>query len=631
MAVPSNQRQYLRLRHAAAVLSCACIASVSAPLFADPAIPYPGHYHDERDAHAGDAATKHLYVFGDPTPFQGPLLWRYNDSGRPASLTLDQAISGIKGATQKWMDVCKVAITRGADTSALPQSMGGDNTSPGQNVLGWGNLALGANGSSAVAGVTWTYSSSSGDLVEMDMTYSSANVTSTSALARVAVHEWGHALGLGHSNVASAVMSGPVGSYNAGVPDTTYTGLADLADDDKHGCLCLYGPSDAMAGQGYLCGLPPVVAMGTVALGADSAARAVSLRNASTSASLTIASVQFTSAEMRNTGGCPGGTVLGPGQACTLGLVFHSQGSLGARATSFVRVATSNGVGTYAFPVTAVVSAAPVIPASQLVPSTLAFGNVAVGVGVPAHTATFSNVGATSLVVAGLIEGGADAGDFIASGGSCASGVTLAPRASCTLRYAFKPTDTGARFAYVDITSNATTLRLVLYGTGSGGNVSTSPVVEFYNAALDHYFITAVTQEIAVLDTGAIPGWSRTGQTFNTYLTATAGTSPVCRYYIPPAQGNSHFFSVFASECDIIPQRFPTFVFEGANVMYMFMPDATSGTCPVGSVAVYRVWNQRVDSNHRYMVSLALRDQMVARGYVAEGYGPQGVAQCAPQ
>ena len=59
--------------------------------------------------------------------------------------------------------------------------------------------------------------------------------------------------------------------------------------------------------------------------------------------------------------------------------------------------------------------------------------------------------------------------------------------------------------------------------------------VEFYNATLDHYFITADTKEISDLDTGVHVGWTRTGYKFavikggSTY----AGTSPVCRFYSP--------------------------------------------------------------------------------------------------
>jgi len=48
-------------------------------------------------------------------------------------------------------------------------------------------------------------------------------------------------------------------------------------------------------------------------------------------------------------------------------------------------------------------------------------------------------------------------------------------------------------------------------------------------------------------------------------------------------------------------------------------------------VPVYRVWNARTDSNHRYTTSIATRDQMVARGYIAEGYGPDNVTLCGLQ
>ena len=39
----------------------------------------------------------------------------------------------------------------------------------------------------------------------------------------------------------------------------------------------------------------------------------------------------------------------------------------------------------------------------------------------------------------------------------------------------------------------------------------TAELVEFYNASLDHYFITITPKEISDLDTGVHPGWTRTG------------------------------------------------------------------------------------------------------------------------
>ncbi len=56
-------------------------------------------------------------------------------------------------------------------------------------------------------------------------------------------------------------------------------------------------------------------------------------------------------------------------------------------------------------------------------------------------------------------------------------------------------------------------------------------VVEFYNASLDHYFITWVPAEIAILDAGTvIKGWTRTGLSFK-HLYLRAGRNVAC---VPP-------------------------------------------------------------------------------------------------
>jgi hypothetical protein len=127
-----------------------------------------------------------------------------------------------------------------------------------------------------------------------------------------------------------------------------------------------------------------------------------------------------------------------------------------------------------------------------------------------------------------------------------------------------------------------------------------------------------------------LKGWARTGQKFNAYAAARTGTSPVCRFYLPPAVGDSHFFSASAAECADVRAKFPAYTLESAAAMHVFLPDPVTGACPAGAVPVYRLWNGRVDSNHRYVTLPSLRDAMLARGYVAEGYGPGGVAMCAP-
>jgi len=158
---------------------------------------------------------------------------------------------------------------------------------------------------------------------------------------------------------------------------------------------------------------------------------------------------------------------------------------------------------------------------------------------------------------------------------------------------------------------------------------ATLDVVEFYNAVLDHYFITYIPAEIANLDAGNTPTkWNRTGYGFKAGSLAQAGTSPVCRFYIPPAKGDSHFFGRGTAECDATAAKNPTFVLEDPAFMQMTLPAA--GTCPAGTTPIYRVFSNRADANHRYMTDRAVRDQMVAKGWIAEGDGPDLVVMCAP-
>jgi hypothetical protein len=154
--------------------------------------------------------------------------------------------------------------------------------------------------------------------------------------------------------------------------------------------------------------------------------------------------------------------------------------------------------------------------------------------------------------------------------------------------------------------------------------------VEYYNAALDHYFVTWLPTEIAALDAGTVlRGWTRTGLTVRTYATPASGTSPVCRYYIPPAQGDSHFYGRGLAECEATGRDLPALVLEDARFMHFVLP--TAGTCPADTVAVYRVFSNRADANHRYTTDRAERDRMVARGWLAEGDGPDLVVMCAPR
>jgi hypothetical protein len=173
-----------------------------------------------------------------------------------------------------------------------------------------------------------------------------------------------------------------------------------------------------------------------------------------------------------------------------------------------------------------------------------------------------------------------------------------------------------------------------LLTAGLNASSHAQTVVEYYNASLDHYFITPLATEIGALDAGVIAGWTRTGFAFGAAGAPAAGLNPVCRFYIPPAHGDSHFLSASPDECAAVRAKigvdpnFSGYVEETPDEFYIALPDALGG-CPAGTTNVYRLWNGRADSNHRYTADFATRATMVAQGYVSEGYGPQGPAMCA--
>ena len=161
------------------------------------------------------------------------------------------------------------------------------------------------------------------------------------------------------------------------------------------------------------------------------------------------------------------------------------------------------------------------------------------------------------------------------------------------------------------------------------------PVVEFYSAALDHYFISSNPAEINDLDTGVHPGWVRTGLRFLAYgdpAQAPLTVSPVCRFYLNPALGDSHFYSGDPAECAATLARFGNaWTYESASVFWIVLPDRTTGACPLGLKPVYRFFHS-ARTNHRYTTELVVRDDLSFRpGWIAEGYGPEAVIMCSPE
>lgn len=159
------------------------------------------------------------------------------------------------------------------------------------------------------------------------------------------------------------------------------------------------------------------------------------------------------------------------------------------------------------------------------------------------------------------------------------------------------------------------------------------PVVEFYNGR--HYFMTASFDEMAKLD--ASDQWLRTGQLFLAFAPGSsrpADASAVCRFYGRPDAGlDSHFFSASADECDAVERSATGWELETRDAFAVFLPNAASGVCPSGTERVYRAFNNRPDANHRYTTDAASLNvtEYPTGPWIREGYGPEGVAMCAPR
>ena len=155
--------------------------------------------------------------------------------------------------------------------------------------------------------------------------------------------------------------------------------------------------------------------------------------------------------------------------------------------------------------------------------------------------------------------------------------------------------------------------------------------VEFYHRGLDHFFISTDANEINLLDTGVLAGWERTGFRFLAYNVPTPGTNPVCRFYLRPAVGDSHFYSGDVSECEQTLSRFgASWIYESPSVFYIALPNAVTGACPSGTRPIWRFFNT-VTTNHRYTPEVAIRNELRNDPrWVPEGYGPDSVIMCSP-
>lgn len=144
-------------------------------------------------------------------------------------------------------------------------------------------------------------------------------------------------------------------------------------------------------------------------------------------------------------------------------------------------------------------------------------------------------------------------------------------------------------------------------------------VVEYHNASLNHYFITAEPAEAAMLDAGIlVPGWRRTGFDFKAWPAGAPQGLVACRFFGTPGLGpSSHFYTLNADECAKVKAD-PFWTYEGLA----FQAFPTLGDdCPVDRMLVNRMYNNGMggQANHRYLTSHSEIYVMQERGWILEG------------
>ena len=395
----------------------------------------------------------------------------------------------------------------------------------------------------------------------------------------------------------------------------SYSDLEDIAG------WIFYAPTCPAAGPNLQAAPAPVVFASTT-VGATSATTTVTITNAGTgAASAVIASTSDTTHFPISANTCSNVTV-NVGASCSFAVAFHP--TVAGAASGTITINRTGGSLTVGVSGTGTATA---LPGVLSMPSSISFGSQTLGTTSAPSSVTVTNTGGSAVFVSSVNS--SNPSEFAVTTSTC---TTVNPGAGCLFSLTFTPGAAGARTATITVVSNGTGSPQAVNASGTGvtGTPGTINLIEYHHAAWDHFFMTGIVDEITKLDNGTFVGWARTGLKFKAFPTGTANSSSVCRFFSTSfAPRSSHFYTPFPSECAAVMSN-PDWQLEG-QVFNIPIP-ALDGTCAAGTVPVYRLYNngQGAAPNHRYTTDLNVRSQMMAIGWVPEGYGNIGVIMCSP-
>jgi hypothetical protein len=240
-----------------------------------------------------------------------------------------------------------------------------------------------------------------------------------------------------------------------------FSGNLSLASNASNGAVSVALSGTVAAPAPAVTANPSAVAFGTQTIGAPAATQTVTLANTGNVA-LTLNGIAVSGASAVTIANKTCGTTLAVGANCTVTLAFAPTTSGAAAAT----LAVTSNAAPLQVSISGTGTTAPAAKPTLSEAGPVAFADTQVGKSAAVHTITLSNGGTAALKVASLVLNGAQASDFVL-GGTCATDVSVAASASCTIDVGFKPTAAGQRSATLVLMTDAgNQFTVALAGTG---------------------------------------------------------------------------------------------------------------------------------------------------------------------
>ncbi|MGC2606200.1 MAG: choice-of-anchor D domain-containing protein, partial [Silvibacterium sp.] len=219
---------------------------------------------------------------------------------------------------------------------------------------------------------------------------------------------------------------------------------------------------------GNLLFTPTSLAFPSVTTGSTSSAQTATLTNELATA-ITLKSIQAMGTFVQ-TNDCPASpNTLAAGASCTVSV--SADPAMAGSFTGSVDATDSTGAVTQLYlSGTAIESTGGTTSLVTMSPTTLGWGNVAVGGTSGTKTLTFTDNQSSALTISAISTGT----DFVLSANSCPTSPSqLAGGASCTVSVVFRPASTGAKSEALTFTDNAAsrTQTAMLTGTGTAGTL----------------------------------------------------------------------------------------------------------------------------------------------------------------